>query len=363
MTRARAAVIRSVGRAPEVVEVEVDDPAPGDVLVRVLASGVCHTDLLARDGAFGGRPPLIVGHEGAGVVEAVGRGVTRVRPGDRVVLTWRAPCSACRLCLRGQPARCLDPAASTARVRERGGAPLARTLGLGTLCTHTVVAEGQVVPLGVALEPIHACLLGCAVATGYGAVQHVARLRAGAAVAVFGCGGVGCAVIQAARLRGAGPIVAVDIDARRLELARALGATVTVDATSARPELHVRRETGGAGAEVAFECSGSPDALTDALASCEVGGTCVMIGVPPADGALGYPMARFFQGRRTLTATVGGDIDAARDLPRLAALAADGLLDLGAMVSRTVPLDDVGLAFEAPPGAAGARTVVTLDAF
>lgn len=361
MTNARAAVVRAPGQAPEVIDVTVDDPGAGDVIVRMLASGVCHTDLLARDGKFGGRPPLIAGHEGAGIVEAVGRDVTRVRPGDRVVLTWRAPCGACRMCQRGHAARCLNPRCSEAQVRERGGAPLARTLGLGTLATHAVVAETQAVVVSASLDAVHACLLGCAVATGYGAVQHVARLRAGTSVAVFGCGGVGCAVIQSARIRGAAVIVAVDVDDAKLEHARRLGATITVDASSTRPELAVRRATEGAGVEVTFECSGSPTALTDALASCEVGGMCVMIGVPPSDSMPGYGLSRFFHGRRTLTATAGGEIDAARDLPRLAALALEGQIDLAAMVSATVPLGDVARAFAALAGGRGARTVVTFD--
>jgi S-(hydroxymethyl)mycothiol dehydrogenase len=328
----RGVVLRAAGAPPEVAEIEVGEPGPRDVVVRIEATGVCHSDLhvLEHDG-WGHRFPILLGHEGAGVVERVGAEVTAVEPGQRVVLSWKAPCGACEACLRGAPGRCRRLAAPE-RKPTLGGDELAGVLRLGTFATRTIVDERQAVPVPAELPAEQACLLGCAVATGIGSVEHVARVRAGATVCVIGCGGVGLSVIQGARLAGAAEILAVDLDERKREQALRFGATAAAAAPAGRHE-------------VVFDVVARPETLQAAVAATATGGTTVLVGLP-AGGELTLGLEELFSRRRTLTVSHGGDHVPADDYPRWADDALAGRLDLAGMVTRTIGLEDVPAAFE-----------------
>jgi S-(hydroxymethyl)mycothiol dehydrogenase len=353
---ARAVIVRTPGAPAEVEEIVLDPPGPGEVLVRIVATGVCHTDLTAQRGQFTREFPLVLGHEAAGVVEAVGDGVIRPRVGDSVVMTWRAPCGACDHCLAGRPVYCAKPAVSGPRMKTKDGALLGRVLGLGTFASHVVVAAAQAVPVPADLKPEATCLIGCAVATGVGAALFAARVEPGASVAVFGCGAVGLSVIQGARLCHAGRIIAVDVAADKLETARHFGATDAVDGRAGDPAKRIRELCGGV--RYAFEAVGIPAALEQAVASLELGGTCVLIGVPVPGMSFSLPMNRFFFGRATLTTTFGGDALPARDFPRFCAWYRSGALDLDGLVTRVAPLEEAGAALGALERGEAIRTIL-----
>jgi S-(hydroxymethyl)mycothiol dehydrogenase len=355
---AQAVVVHQPGAAPALEEILLDPPGPGEVLVRVVATGVCHTDLHAQRGQFTPDFPILLGHEASGIVEAVGPGVTRPAVGESVVLTWRAPCGECRACVAGRPVRCVKPAVAGPRMRTRGGQPLARVLGLGTFATHTVVHAAQAIPVAADLAPEATCLLGCGVATGVGAVLFAARMPPGATAAVIGCGAVGASVIMGARLAHAARIVAVDLSPARLEAARHLGATDAVLAGAGDTAKEIRKLTGG-GVAWAYEAVGAPETLAMALGACEQGGTCVLIGVPVPGAELRYPMAKLFYSRLTLLTTFGGDALPARDFPLLADWYRRGDLPLDALVTARGGLGDVAEAFAAMTRGEGLRTVLT----
>ncbi len=357
---ARGVVVRSPKAPPVVEELELDPPGPGEVRVRIVATGVCHSDLHAQRGDFGKEFPYLLGHEACGVVEALGEGVRGLAAGQSVVLTWRAPCGACRFCVAGDPASCARPTVAGPRMRTRDGQPLGRVLGLGTFATHTIVAAAQCVPVAAELSPAAMCLVGCAVATGVGAVLNTARVEPGSSVVVFGCGAVGACVILGARLVNASRIVAVDVAPRKLEWARTLGATDVVDARAGDPTKRVRELCGGTGARYAFEAVGLPETLAGALGSLDLGGTCVLIGVPVPGAKLELPLGRFFYGRQTLTTTFGGDCVPVRDFQRFSDWYRAGALDLDALVTRTITLEDVPEAFAAMERGEVLRSVIRL---
>ncbi len=262
MTRtAVGAIVEALG-GPIVVEpIEVDDPGPGEVLVRIVASGVCHSDLWARENGNWGAPfPMLLGHEGAGVIDAIGSGVDGLATGDPVVLSWAVPCGTCSQCRKGSPRRCAHAWTQPARLRRsRDGAALAGVLACGTLATHTVVHAAQAIPMPPEIPLDRACLLGCGVSTGVGAAIQTAKVRPGATVAVIGLGGIGLAALQGARIAGAQRLIAVDIAASKLAWAERFGATDVVDASSVEPVDAVRELTGGEGVDVAFEATGCAD--------------------------------------------------------------------------------------------------------
>ncbi|MBI4954021.1 MAG: zinc-binding dehydrogenase [Myxococcales bacterium] len=357
---AQAVVVRAPGARALLEPIVVDPPGPGEVRVRVLASGVCHTDLHCQKGEFGRSFPYLLGHEATAMVESVGPGVQSPAVGDVVALAWRSPCGVCRFCAAGRLERCARPVTAEPRMRTSDGLPLGRVLGLGTFATHTVVAAAQAIPLPTGLGHEASCLIGCGVATGVGAVLHVARVPVGASVAVIGCGAVGLSVVQGARLARAGRVIAVDRVARKLDWARGFGATDLVDASEPEPVARVRELAGGRGVDFAFEAVGLPETLGQALQVCDLGGTCTLIGVPAHGAELALPMADFFYGRRTLVATSFGDCLPARDIPLIARLALRGELDLGGMVTERIGLGDVEPAFEAMRAGRVVRSVITM---
>src|SRR5580658_2124794 len=251
-------VSRGKGEPVEVTEVLVPEPGPGEALVRVQACGVCHTDLHYKMGGIGDDYPYLLGHEAAGIVEAVGDDVTDVAPGDFVILNWRAVCGQCRACKRGRPWYCFATHNATQKMTLADGTPLSPALGIGAFAEKTLVAAGQCTKVNPAIAPATAGLLGCGVMAGLGAAMFTGNVGLGDSVAVFGCGGVGCAAVAGAKLAGAAVIIAVDLDTGKLELAQQFGATHVVDAGATDPVEAVKAHTGGNGADVCIEAVGNP---------------------------------------------------------------------------------------------------------
>jgi Zn-dependent alcohol dehydrogenase len=364
----RAVVLRHPERAVAVEEVELDPPKAHEVLVSVAAAGVCHSDVRLADGELGnGRWPMVLGHEGAGVVEAVGDGVDHVAPGDHVALCFVPACRSCSACLSGRPNLCRPAGKNsfggtlmdgTSRLHSNG-TTLQHALMTACFAEQTVVAAAGAVKIPVELPLWQAALLGCGVVTGIGAVRNAGRVARGESVCVIGCGGVGLQVIAGARLAGASPIVAVDRTPEKLELARSLGATHTVDSSVEDPVRAVRDLTEG-GAQHAFEVVGSAETIRLAWDAIRSGGQVVVVGLVPRGVDVSVPGIEFLS-EKTVRGTYYGSGDAARDLPELAALAVAGELDLAGVVTRTTDLDGVEAALDRLRRGEGARTVVIVD--
>ncbi|MDA0999897.1 MAG: zinc-binding dehydrogenase [bacterium] len=356
-------IARRPGEKTEVEEILIDPPGPGEVLVKIQASGVCHTDLHYKLGKVGDDFPYLLGHEGAGIVEAVGEGVTEPAVGDYVILAWRAPCGHCRFCAIGQPHLCAASLNAEPRMRtKKDGLTLSPALGIGTFCTHTVVAAKQAVIAVKGCPPEQACLIGCGVATGVGAALYTAGVRRGSSVAVFGCGGVGCSVLQGARIARAGRIIGVDIAENKLEWAREFGATHVINAQKTDPVQAIKDLTGGNGVDYAFEAVGSPHTLLQALWSRDLAGTAVLIGVPDASMVMDLPIQQFFSLGGSLRVSWYGDCLPSRDFPLLANWYETGELDLDKMVTRLIRIEETEEAFEAMERGETLRSVIQLPA-
>jgi S-(hydroxymethyl)mycothiol dehydrogenase len=359
----RGLVYGEPGAAPAIEELTLDPPGPREVQVRIEACGLCHTDVhVLETQGWGMRVPILLGHAGAGVVEEVGAGVTAVAPGDRVVVAWRAPCGACPRCRSGDPRRCSSQLRAKRRAhRAADGALLTPVLRCGCLADRTIVHEACAVPVPAELPLEQACLIACGVSTGAGAALWATPVRAGSSVAVIGCGGVGLAVVQGARLAGAERIVAVDVAAGKLELALSFGATDVVDATAGDPVAQVRELTAGAGVDFAFSAVGAAPALAQAVRMCAYGGTATLVGVPLPASTLDVDLdADVFGPKVTIAVTHGGDTVPQEDFPFLARAALDGRLDLGRFVTATIRLDDVPEALGRVGRDGGIRTVALL---
>jgi S-(hydroxymethyl)mycothiol dehydrogenase len=339
----RGVVVSELGSL-DVVELELDDPGAHEVLVRIDATGVCHSDLHILTTGFNHPLPVLLGHEGAGVVEAVGDGVETVDVGERVVLGWRAPCGACLWCERGDEHLCRTPATAGPRMRVRGDGDLSRAFGLGTFADRIVAHERTAVVVGD-LPPEQACLLGCAVATGVCSALRTAGVWRGARVGVIGCGAVGLCVIQGARIAGAAEVHALDLDERKLEAARRFGATHTGEATRL---------------DFVFDVVGRPETVEQGVAMLGHAGTLVYIGLPHPDARLDLSLKQVFDRRVRILVSHGGDHVPARDFPLLAEHAREGRLDLAGMVSKTIALEDVEQAFEEMKAGDVIRSVVVL---
>ena len=355
----RAVVARSKGEPVTVEVIEVPDPGPGEVLVTVQACGVCHTDLHYREGAINDDFPFLLGHEAAGIVEEVGDGVTNVAVGDFVVLNWRAVCGQCRSCLRGRPWYCFATHNATQKM-TLGGVELSPALGIGAFAEKTLVAAGQATKVDPAAPPEVAGLIGCGVMAGLGAAMNTGGVGRGDSVAVFGCGGVGDAAIAGSRLAGAHTIIAVDIDDRKLDIARNFGATHTVNSTNEDPIEAIRGLTGGNGVDVAIEAVGLPATYEQAFYSRDLAGTVVLVGVPNPEMKVELPMIEVFGRGGTLKSSWYGDCLPSRDFPMLIDLYLQGRLDLDRFVSETISLDEVEEAFHAMERGEVLRSVVVL---
>lgn len=338
----------------------VPDPGPGEAVVQIQACGVCHTDLHYKQGGINNEFPFLLGHEAAGVVESVGEGVTEVAPGDFVILNWRAVCGQCRACLRGRPWYCFNTHNATQKMTLTDGTELSPALGIGAFAEKTLVAAGQCTKVDPAVSPAVAGLLGCGVMAGIGAAINTGNVGRGDTVAVIGCGGVGDAAIAGSRLAGAAKIIAVDIDARKLDKARAMGATHTVNSKDTDPVEAIRELTGGFGADVVIEAVGRPETYRQAFYARDLAGTVVLVGVPTPEMKLELPLLDVFGRGGSLKSSWYGDCLPSRDFPMLIDLHLQGRLDLDAFVSERIGLDDVEKAFERMHHGDVLRSVVML---
>jgi S-(hydroxymethyl)mycothiol dehydrogenase len=360
-SQVRAVIAPAKDEPVRVETVTIPDPGPGEALVRVQACGVCHTDLHYREGGIGDRFPYLLGHEAAGVVEQVGDGVTDVKPGDFVVLNWRAVCGACRSCQRGRPWYCFNTHNANQKMTLADGSPVAAALGIGAFAEKTLVAAGQCTIVDSATPATVAGLLGCGVMAGLGAAIHTGNVGRGDSVAVFGCGGVGDAAIAGAALAGATTIIAIDIDDRKLEWAREFGATHTVNSSTTDPVEAVRELTGGHGADVTIDAVGLPEVFRSAFYARDHAGTAVLVGVPRPGMTLELPMLDVFGRGGALKSSWYGDCLPSRDFPTLATLFRQGRLPLDRFVTETIGLDDVEEAFARMQRGDVLRSVVVLE--
>lgn len=356
----RAVIAREKGSPVSLETIVVPDPGPGEALVKVQACGVCHTDLHYREGGINDEFPFLLGHEAAGVVEAVGEGVTEVAPGDFVILNWRAVCGACRACRRGRPWYCFATHNATQKMTLLDGTPLAPALGIGAFAEKTLVAAGQCTKVDPAASPAAAGLLGCGVMAGFGAAVNTGGVNRGDSVAVIGCGGVGMAAIAGSALAGASRIIAVDVDDRKLELARTMGATHTVNGRTSDVVESVRELTGGFGADVVVEAVGRPETYNQAFYARDLAGTVVLVGVPTPEMELELPLLDVFGRGGALKSSWYGDCLPSRDFPMLIDLYLQGRFDLDAFVTETIGLDEVEKAFERMHHGDVLRSVVVL---
>ncbi|MFG3116473.1 S-(hydroxymethyl)mycothiol dehydrogenase [Streptomyces sp. NPDC048197] len=338
----------------------VPDPGPGEAVVKVQACGVCHTDLHYKQGGINDEFPFLLGHEASGVVESVGAGVTDVAPGDFVILNWRAVCGQCRACLRGRPQYCFDTHNARRKMTLKDGTELTPALGIGAFADKTLVAAGQCTKVDPEVSPAVAGLLGCGVMAGIGAAINTGGVTRGDSVAVIGCGGVGDAAVAGARLAGAARIIAVDIDDRKLDIARTMGATHTVNSRTTDPVEAIRELTGGFGADVVIEAVGRPETYKQAFYARDLAGTVVLVGVPTPDMTLELPLLDVFGRGGALKSSWYGDCLPSRDFPMLIDLHQQGRIDLSAFVTETIGIDDVERAFDRMHAGDVLRSVVTL---
>ncbi|WP_415948845.1 Zn-dependent alcohol dehydrogenase [Streptomyces sp. KLOTTS4A1] len=355
----RAAVLPAVGSPLELTEIDLPEPGPGQVRVKLAAAGVCHSDLSLSNGTMRVPTPCVLGHEGAGTVLAVGEGVDHVAPGDGVVLNWAPSCGSCHHCMIGEVWLCSSALSGAANIHARGadGRELHPGLNVAAFAEETVVAANCVLPVPDGVPLTDAALLGCAVLTGWGAVHHSARVREGESVAVYGVGGVGLATLQAARIAGAGPIIAVDVSPEKEELARAAGATGFVLASETTAK-EIRKLTEGRGADVAIECVGRASTIRTAWESTRRGGRTTVVGIGGKDQQVTFNALELFHWGRTLSGCVYGNSDPAADLPVLAEHIRAGRLDLSALVTEHIGLDGIPAAFENMLAGKGGRALV-----
>jgi S-(hydroxymethyl)mycothiol dehydrogenase len=338
-------IAKGKGAPVELATVLVPDPGPNEALVRVQACGVCHTDLHYREGGINDDFPFLLGHEAAGVVEAVGAGVDDVAPGDFVVLNWRAVCGRCRACRRGRPWYCFDTHNAAQPMTLEDGTPLSPALGIGAFAEKTLVHAGQCTKIDPAARAAAVGLLGCGVMAGIGAAINTGGAGRGDTVAVIGCGGVGDGAVLGARLAGAAKIIAVDVDPRKLEWAKEFGATHTVDAGEGDPVASIRALTGGFGADIVIDAVGRPETWKQAFYARDLAGTVVLVGVPTPDMTLEMPLIDLFSRGGALKSSWYGDCLPTRDFPMLVDLYLQGRLNLDGFVSEEIALDDVEAAF------------------
>ncbi len=364
MQQVKGVVARSKGAPVTIETINVPDPGPGEALVKVQTCGVCHTDLHYREGGINDDFPFLLGHEAAGVVEAVGDDVTEVAPGDFVVLNWRAVCGDCRACNRGEPWYCFSTYNATQKMTlaEGGGTELSPALGIGSFAEKTLVAAGQCTKVDPEARAAAVGLLGCGVMAGIGAAINTGNVTRGQSVAVIGCGGVGCAAVAGSALAGAAKIIAVDLDDRKLETARKLGATDTVNSKETDPVEAIQALTDGFGADVVIDAVGRPETWKQAFYARDLAGTVVLVGVPTPDMRIpDIPLIDVFGRGGSLKSSWYGDCLPTRDFPMLVDLYRQGRLDLDAFVTEEIGLGDIEAAFEKMHGGDVLRSVVVID--
>ncbi|WP_036474803.1 S-(hydroxymethyl)mycothiol dehydrogenase [Mycobacterium sp. URHD0025] len=357
----RGVISRSKKQPVELVDIVIPDPGPGEVVVDIIACGVCHTDLTYREGGINDEYPFLLGHEAAGTVESVGEGVTNVEPGDFVILNWRAVCGQCRACKRGRPHLCFDTHNAAQKMTLTDGTELTPALGIGAFADKTLVHEGQCTKVDSAADPAVAGLLGCGVMAGIGAAINTGAVTRDDTVAVIGCGGVGDAAIAGAALVGAKKIIAVDLDDRKLQWARQFGATHTINAAHADVVRSIQALTEGNGADVVIDSVGRPATYEQAFYARDLAGTVVLVGVPTPDMTLEMPLVDFFSRGGSLKSSWYGDCLPERDFPTLISLYLQGRLPLEKFVSERIELDAIEDAFHKMHAGEVLRSVVVLD--
>ncbi|MEM9565822.1 MAG: S-(hydroxymethyl)mycothiol dehydrogenase [Actinomycetota bacterium] len=356
----RGVIARAKGEPVTVETIIIPDPGPGEAVVAIQACGVCHTDLHYREGGINDEFPFLLGHEAAGLVESVGDGVTDVAPGDFVILNWRAVCGSCRSCDKGKPQYCFATHNAEQKMTLTDGTELSPALGIGAFCEKTLVAAGQCTKVDPTAKPEVAGLLGCGVMAGLGAAMNTGGVGRGDSVAVFGCGGVGNASLEGARLAGASIIIAVDIDDQKLEWAKDFGATHTVNSTKEDPVERIRELTDGNGVDVAIEAIGLPETYEQAFYARDLAGTVVLVGVPNPEMKIELPYIEIFGRGGALKSSWYGDCLPSRDFPMLIDLHLQGRLNLEGFVSETIAIDDVEEAFHKMERGEVLRSVVVL---
>ncbi|MGV8871076.1 MAG: S-(hydroxymethyl)mycothiol dehydrogenase [Rhodococcus sp. (in: high G+C Gram-positive bacteria)] len=356
----RAVVAKSKGEPVSIETITIPDPGPNEVVVKIQACGVCHTDLHYREGGINDEFPFLLGHEAAGIVETVGDRVEHVAVGDFVVLNWRAVCGECRACKRGTPWYCFDTHNAAQKMTLEDGTELTPALGIGAFAEKTLVHEGQCTKVAADADPAVVGLLGCGVMAGLGAAMNTGNVKRGDSVAVIGCGGVGDAAIAGARLAGASTIIAVDRDPGKLEWALELGATHTVDSSIVDAVEAVQELTGGFGADVVIDAVGRPETWKQAFFARDLAGTVVLVGVPTPEMTLEMPLIDFFSHGGSLKSSWYGDCLPERDFPQLVDLYQQGRLPLEKFVSERITIEDVEDAFEKMHQGTVLRSVVVL---
>jgi S-(hydroxymethyl)glutathione dehydrogenase/alcohol dehydrogenase len=361
----RAAVLRKLGEPSSVETLELAEPREGEVLVRILASGVCHSDLHVRDGEWPRPTPVAMGHEGAGVIQAVGPGVTDRHVGEPVVLSWLVPCGVCRACRSGRVWACPDSPSfrhrlldGTTALSTVAGEPVLSYCGIGTMAEATVVPAAAAIPLPDGVDPAVAALIGCCVSTGVGAVLKTAEVPPGASVAVIGLGGVGLSCVMGAALAGAGRIVAIDRVAAKLEVARSVGATDGLIAATTGETIDALRELTDGGPDYVFEAIGRIDTVELAIEALPLGGTADLVGMTPVDARASLAVYRFVDGSRRILGSNYGFADPAIDFPRYARLHLEGRLPVERLIDRRIALDEVESAFDRLRAGDGLRQVI-----
>ena len=356
----RGVIARAKGTPVEIATITIPDPGPGEVVVKVAACGVCHTDLTYRDGGINDEFPFLLGHEAAGFVESVGAGVDSVQEGDFVVLNWRAVCGQCRACKRGRPQYCFDTFNAAQKMTLEDGTELTPALGIGAFADKTLVHAGQCTRVDPDADPAVVGLLGCGVMARLGAAVNTGNVGRGDSVAVIGCGGVGDAAIVGARLAGASTIIAIDRDDKKLQWAKDLGATHTINASQVDAVEAVRELTGGFGADIVIDAVGRPDTWKQAFYARDLAGTVVLVGVPTPDMILEMPLVDVFSRGGSLKSSWYGDCLPERDFPTLVDLYQQGRLPLEKFVTERIKLDDVEEAFHTMHAGDVLRSVVVL---
>ena len=355
------AVISRVKDAPvEVVDIIVPDPGPGEVVVDVLTTGVCHTDLHYKLGGIGDDYPYLLGHESTAVVSQIGQNVTNVKVGDRVILNWRAVCGQCRACEKGEPQYCFNTHNATQKMTLEDGTELSAALGIGSFAEKTLVAAGQCTKVDEDADAAAVGLLGCGVMAGIGAAINTGEVKRGESVAVIGCGGVGAAAIAGAQLAGATTIIAVDVNQDKLETAKRFGATHTVNSAQVDAVTAIQELTGGFGADVVIDAVGRPETYKQAFYARDLAGRVVLVGVPTPEMTLELPLLDVFGRGGALKSSWYGDCLPSRDFPMLVDQYKLGRLDLDTFVSERIKLDEIEAAFDKMHEGTVLRSVVEL---
>ena len=353
-------IASKVGDPVTTTQIVIPDPGPGEAVVAIQACGVCHTDLHYREGGINNEFPFLLGHEAAGVVEATGDNVNEIVVGDFVILNWRAVCGNCRSCDRGRAHLCFNTHNAKQKMTLTDGTELSPALGIGAFAEKTLVAAGQCTKVNPEASPAAAGLLGCGVMAGIGAAINTGGVSRGDSVAVFGCGGVGNAAIAGAQLAGATTVIAVDIDDRKLDLAKSFGANHTINSRTEDAVAKIREYTSGFGADVAIDAIGLPEVYKQCFEARDLAGTVVLVGVPNPEMKLELPFQEVFGRGGALKSSWYGDCLPSRDFPMLIDLYLQGRLDLDGFVSETITLDGVEEAFHKMERGEVLRSVVVI---